>query len=130
MLSRGLVFGLLLTLWAALITGGGHFNLPAMLFLSPVFFGLLLWPLWGFLSVRFNSIISKLVFVLTMAAHFIGLILYVRDPDNSDAYWFNIAMQDWTYIFFPASAFLLYFAAQVFLWTRFVRDTFIRHRLA
>ena len=118
----GLVYGLALTFWAAMISGGGHFNLPIMLFISPVWFGLLLWPLWGFLSVRFNSLSSKLLFVCTMAAHFAGLIFYIRDPDNSDGYWFGIGMHDRSFIFFPASAFLLYFAAQIFLWVRFLKD--------
>ena len=118
----GLIFGLALAVWGALISGGGHFNLPIMLFISPVWFGLLLWPLWGFLSVRFDSIVSKALFLLTMVAHFVGLFLYIVDIDNSDGYWFRIGMNDSSFILFPASAFTLYLIAQSFLWIRFVRD--------
>lgn len=122
----GLLFGVGLAFWAMLISGGGHFNLPIMLFVSPLWFGLLFWPLWGFLSVRFNSLSSKLLFICTMAAHFAGLVLYIWSPDNSDGYWFDIAMHDRTFILFPASAFLLYSAAQSFLWVRFVKDALVR----
>ncbi len=97
-----------------MISGGGHFNLPIMLFISPTLMGLLLWPLWGFLSVRFNSPLSKVLFLCTMIAHFVGLGFYILDPDNSDGYWFRIAMGDSTFIFFPASAVVLYLATQLF----------------
>lgn len=126
----GLAYGVALAFWGMLISGGGHFNLPIMLFVSPFWFGLLFWPLWGFLSVRFNSLPSKLLFIFTMAAHFIGLVIYVRNPDNSDGYWFDIAMHDRTFILLPASAFLLYFVAQIFLWVRFVVDSFGRREFA
>jgi hypothetical protein len=120
----GLVYGLALTFWGVLISGGGHFNLPIMLFICPVWFGLLLWPLWGFLSVRFDSVVSKTLFLLTMLAHFVGLILYMVDADNSDGYWFRIGMHDSSFILFPASAFALYLMGQIFLWVRFLRDSF------
>jgi predicted PurR-regulated permease PerM len=98
----GLIYGLALALWGALVSGGGHLNLPIMLFISAVWFGLLLWPLWGFLSVRFNSIVSKTLFLLTMFAHFVGLFLYIVDADNSDGYWFRIGMNDRaSYCFLP-----------------------------
>jgi hypothetical protein len=104
-------------------SGGGHFNLPVALFLSPIWFGILFWPLWGFLSVRFSNIHIKLLFIISMAVHFASLILYVRNPDNSDAYWFKIAMHDWTNIFSFAPPVVFYVVAQIFLWFRFVRDT-------
>jgi hypothetical protein len=115
-----------LAFWGIVISGGGHFNLPIMLFISPLWFGLLLWPLWGFLSVRFDSIVSKALFLLTMLAHFCGLFLYIVDADNSDRYWFRIGMNDSSFILFPASAVALYLVGQIFLWVRFLRDAFDR----
>lgn len=120
----GFAYGLALAFWGAMISGGGHFNLPIVLFISPIWLGLLLWPLWGFLSVRFDSILSKALFVCTMVAHYVGILFYVFDPDNSDAYWFRIGMNDPSFILFPASAVALYLAGQLFLWIRFLRDSF------
>lgn len=120
----GFMYGLALAVWSAMISGGGHFNLPIMLFISPVWIGLLFWPLWGFLSVRFDSLLVKALFIVTMAVHYAGIIFYVRDPDNSDGYWFPIGMHDSSFIWFPASAFALYLAGQLFLWFRFFRDSF------
>lgn len=59
-----------------------------------------------------------------MVLHFAGVPLYVLNPENSDAYWFRIALYDASYILFPAVIFLIYLAAQAFLWVRFVRDSF------
>jgi len=120
----GLVFGLALAFWGVMISGGGHFNLPVMLFVSPIGIGLLFWPLWGFLSVRFNSGLSKVLFLCTMIAHLLGLGFYMFHPDNSDGYWFQIAMEDSTFILFSGSAVVLYLAGQLFLWVRFLRDSF------
>ncbi len=120
----GLAYGLALAFWSALISGGGHFNLPIVLFISPIWLGLLLWPLWGFLSVKFDSTLSKALFLCTMAAHHLGILFYIFVPDNSDGYWFRIGMNDPTFILFPASAIALYLAGQLFLWFRFLRDSF------
>jgi hypothetical protein len=122
----GLAYGLALAFWGVLISGGGHFNLPIVLFISPVWAGLLFWPLWGFLSVRFDSILSKSLFLCTMAAHYAGIAFYVLDPDNSDGYWFRIGMNTPTFVLLPASAIGLYLAGQLFLWGRFLRDSFSR----
>jgi hypothetical protein len=124
----GFVYGLALAVWGAMISGGGHFNLPFMLAVSPAWMGILLWPLWGFLSARFDSQLVKALFLVTMAAHYAGLYFYVRAADNSDDYWFRIGMHDPAFIWFPASAFALYLAGQLFLWLRFLRDSFGRRR--
>jgi hypothetical protein len=124
--AGGLVYGLALAVWGVMISGGGHFNLPFMLSISPVWLGILLWPLWGFLAARFDSALSKGLFLVTMAAHYAGIIFYVINPDNSDSYWFRIGMHDPSFIWFPASAFALYLAGQLILWVRFLRDSFSR----
>ena len=127
----GLAYGLALAFWSALMSGGGHFNLPVVLFISPIRLGLLLWPLWGFLSVKFDSLLFKALFLGTMAAHYAGILFYIFDPDNSDGYWFRIGMNDPTFVLFPASAVTLYLAGQLFLWVRFLRDGFgLRNKLA
>ncbi len=120
----GLAYGIALAFWGALISGGGHFNLPIVLFISPIWLGLLLWPLWGFLSVSFDSLLSKALFLCTMTAHHVGILFYILNPDNSDGYWFRIGMNDPTFILFPASAIAVYLAGQLFLWYRFLRDSF------
>ena len=126
----GLSYGLALAFWSALSSSGSHFNLPIVLFISPIWLGLLLWPLWGFLSVKFDSPLSKALFLCTMAAHYAGIFFYIFDPDNSDGYWFRIGMKDPTFILFPASAVALYLVAQLFLWARFLRDSFGRDKFA
>jgi hypothetical protein len=123
----GFVYGLALAVWGAIMSGGGHFNLPFMLFTSPVWLGLFLWPLWGYLSAGFNSSAAKALFLITVAAHYAGIIFYVLDPDNSDGYWFRIGMRDPSFIWFPASAVALYLVGHLFLWLRFLRDS-LAHR--
>jgi len=120
--AAGLVFGIVVGLWAVLISGGGHFNLPILLIISPFWFGLLLWPLWAFMAVSFDSMLSKLFFVFSMIAHFAGLVIYVIDAGASDLYWFRIGTHNPGFILFPASVLVLYLAAQVFLWVRFLSD--------
>ncbi len=83
----------------------------------------------AFLSVRFNSIASRVFFLLTMVAHFVGLILYIVDADNSDGYWFRIGMNDSSFILFLASAVALYLIGQSFLWFRFLRDALGRQNV-
>lgn len=122
----GLVYGLALTFWGALISGGGHFNLPVVLFTSPVFFGLLFWPLWGFMSAGFDSRAAKAVFLCTAAAHYAGIVFYVLDSGDGDLYWFRVGMNDPGFVSLPASAVALYLAGQSFLWVRFLRDSFGR----
>jgi hypothetical protein len=125
----GFVYGLALTTWSILISGGGHFNLPIVLFISPVWAGLLLWPLWGYLAARFDFPAGKVIFLCTMAAHYAGIAFYVLAPNNNDGYWFGIGMNDPTFILFPASAIGPYLAGQLFLWVRFLRDGFGRRNL-
>ena len=67
----GFVYGLALAVWGVLISGGGHFNLPFMLAVSPAWLGILLWPLWGFLAACFDSRLVKALFLVTMAAHYV-----------------------------------------------------------
>src|SRR5688500_8150923 len=88
--AGGFVYGIALAFWGVMISGGGHFNLPIVLFISPIWAGLLFWPLWGFLSVKFDSLLSKALFLFTMAAHYVGILFYIFDADNSDGYWFRI----------------------------------------
>jgi hypothetical protein len=122
--AAGLVFGIAVGFWALLISGGGHFNFPIILIVSPMWFGLLLWPLWGFLAGGFNSIPFKGLFVLSMMAHFGGIVIYVKDEWDSDMYWFRIGMHSPGFVLFPASVVVLYLAAQLFLWLRFLQDSF------
>jgi hypothetical protein len=125
--TGGFIYGLALAVWSVMISGGGHFNFPFMLFTSPIWLGLFLWPLWGYLSASFDSLAMKALFLITVAAHYAGIIFYFLDPDNSDGYWFRIGMRDPSFIWFPASAFALYLAGHLFLWLRFFRDS-LAHR--
>lgn len=113
----GLIFGLVAGFWGVMISGGGHFILPIMLFISPFGFGLLLWPLWAFLSVRFDSKFSRVLFIATMLGHWVGSVIHIGDEgtQNWQRFWFR--MSDPMCI----SALVLYLAAQLFLWFRFLR---------
>jgi len=47
----GLVYGVGLGFWAAIGSGGGHFNFAVMLMISPYGVGLLFWPAWAAMAV-------------------------------------------------------------------------------
>lgn len=119
----GFVYGLALTFRGALMSGGGHFNLPVVLFISPLWLGLLFWPLWGFMSVGFDSRRSKVLFLCTTAAHYAGILFHLLDPHNNDGYWFRIGMRDPDFVLIHAPTAALYLAGQLFLWFRFLRDS-------
>ena len=119
----GLAYSIALTLSGVMISGGGHFNLPIVLFISPATVGFLLWPLWGFLVVKFDSLLTKALFLSTIAAHYLGIIWYLFNPGNSDMYWFRIGMKQRYFILFPAFSVGLYLAGQIFLWARFIHDS-------
>jgi len=80
----GAVYGLGLTLWGMIMSGGGHFNLLLMLFISPFGVGLLFWPLWAYLTAGAMSRVMRAVFLSTATMHYFGLIYYVFGTDNSD----------------------------------------------
>ena len=76
--------------WGVLASGGGHFIPPIMLFISPVFAGILCWPLWGWLAADFRSGLSKGLFIVTMFAHFAdtGVAVFMEH----DSEWFPVGV--------------------------------------
>jgi len=55
-----------------------------------------------------------------MIAHFAGIIFYLVNDWQTEFFHFRVAMQDRWYILFPGPVVVLYVAAQVFLWVRFL----------
>ena len=125
----GLVYGIVLSFWGMIISGGGHFNLPGMLIMSPFGIGLLFWAIWGFLSVDFTSLLSKCLFLLLMVAHLAGLVFYLYLESDSEFYWLGIAMNEPTFIVFLLIQVAFYLAAQIYLWSRFLRYSFGREEM-
>ena len=128
----GLAYSLLLGFWAMLLSGGGHFNLPLILITSPFWLGLFLWPIWAYMAAGFNSILSKCLFLLSMIAHFGYIVAYLLQEWRSDLNYFRLALQEPLLfpivILFPGSVFVAYILAHIFLWRRFLNDTFARSR--
>lgn len=106
--------------WGLLASGAGHFALPIMLFISPIYFGLIFWPLWGWLAADFDSSASKGLFIFTMLAHFIGLGVVIAM--ERDSQWFVRGLYSMEFLL----SLTTYVLAQVFLWGKFVRSLFPR----
>jgi hypothetical protein len=116
------VYGVVMAFWGALASGGGHFNLMMMAFVSPYGLGLLFWPLWGYAVATSPSKPLRVVFLLTMAAHCLGLLHYIFLTDNSDAYWYGIGVRgDPGFGAAVVATMAVYVAGHVFLWFRFLR---------
>ena len=118
----GLGYMLALVIWGGFISGGGHFMFWAFIFIQPKFGGWV-WPIWGFLSVSFDHLAYRIIFICTMILHVVGAVLYCLDPYEGKelhTLWYN--MHDPTYFLVIAPSAGLYATAQVFLWRRFLRD--------
>src|SRR5262245_16021355 len=116
----GAGYGVGLTLWGIIMSGGGHFNLLSMLFISPFGVGFLFWPLWGYSIAGEMSRVIRIAFLLTAGTHYLGLVYYVFGTDNSDLYWFRIGNRQPAFGFLVILTVALYLAGQVFLWRRFL----------
>jgi len=117
----GLLYAVLFTAWGLIISGGGHFNLPALMAISPSPIGIFVWPALAFLSVDLSSIASRAGFVLLIFAHYVSLGIYIYSQGQDDLHWFRIGMQDPVFIVFPLVSVFIYAAGQIFLWRRFLQ---------
>jgi len=120
--GAGLVYGLLMVFWGAVGSGGGHFNLLMMVFVSPYGLGLLFWPLWSYIVAVSLSPFMRAAFVATMSAHYLGLLHYIFLTDNSDSYWFANGARQSGFVLLVAVTLAVYLAGHLFLWIRFVRS--------
>lgn len=118
----GSVYGFLLTLWGILNSGGGHFNLPIVLATSPIWFGVLFWPLWGMLSVDFRTALSKTVFLVTVGMHYVGIFVYWMKSADNEKYWLHIGNNDPIFILLNVLFTTVYLSGQIYLWTKFLRE--------
>jgi hypothetical protein len=123
----GALYGVGLALWGMLMSGGGHFNLLFVLFISPAGVGLLFWPLWGYLTAGAMSRVMRIAFLSTAAIHYSGLIYYVFGTGNSDLYWFRIGNRQPAFGFLVLFSVALYLAGQIFMWRRFVNAEDMTH---
>jgi len=69
----GLVFGAAYGFFATLMTGGGHGNFLWIMMFFPTIFGLLVFPVIGFIAADLKPKIYKVFFVLVMLFHYVGI---------------------------------------------------------
>ena len=93
--------------------------MPILLAVSPEGFGLLLWPVLAFLSVDLTPRVSKIVLLLLLSAHYLGLALYIGLRWQSDLYWFRIGLNNPGFILFSVASAMMYSLGQIFLWFKF-----------
>jgi hypothetical protein len=115
-----LAFGIFLVLYGVLFSGGGHFMFFVRLALSPVWFGLVVWPLLGWLSISPTELEQKVSTALLVShyALFIAMSLIFPEAIQSDLYWGGrpgVAGQI-SMVYIPWV--LVYLAGQIYFWRR------------
>jgi hypothetical protein len=118
----GLLYGLLFWLWAALGSGGGHYDLPLVL-ASP--FGFALWPAAWFAAYDLHPRWARIAFFVLIGGHICTLAAYLLNDEDrrSDAYWFNIAVrQSPSFELLPWIAAAVLVSGQFFLWRRLFQN--------
>ena len=118
----GLIYGVLFWFWAALLTGGGHYNIP-IIWANPV--GFLFWPIPWALSADLTGRRSRIVFLVLFGLDYLYIIwaLFLgTDTWQSQAYLSARARGDNLHLFlFPPTAVVPFVFGQYFLWSRFIR---------
>ena len=120
----GLAYALVLTGLGVITSGGGHFNLPIALAISPVPVGFFAWPFLFALYVDLRLKMIRLVYVTIVLVQYIGLVLYFLNSENTapDIRNFHIGSQDPIFVVCVSLALALYIAAQLLLWSKLVRE--------
>ena len=119
----GLSYAGMLTTLGALSSGGGHFNLIIMLGLAPLGLGLIIWPIIWYLSEDMKPIIARRLFVALIGLHYVGLVIYLVFSLPSEHYWLGVASEYPSIIILSALGICVYIVGQLFLWSRFLRET-------
>jgi len=117
----GLIYGVIFWAWAALGSGGGHYNLPLAL-ATPI--GFVFWPVLWIVAADLHSTRSRVAFLVLLACDYASLAYYLLSPDirSSDAYWYGIAARnESSYVLFPVISIAMYGAGQMFLWRLFIK---------
>lgn len=102
-----------------LSSGGGHSNITGMLALSPFGFGLLFWPILGWLLCDLRSPVSRYVFLCLMVMHYAGLILYLSLTWDDEIHALGIALGYMNFVVLSGVALAIYWVGQLFLWRAF-----------
>jgi len=113
-LLAGVIFSFLLTFFGFFVLRATE--LALRLALAPFVIGPLIWPLAFYLSTDLRSRVRQILFVVLMAAHYIGLAYALC---LEEAYEWGAYRGVFLYAFPQV---LIYFWGQFILWMRFNRD--------
>jgi hypothetical protein len=114
----GLIFGAIYGFIALLSTGGGHGNFIWIMMFFPTMFGLLVFPVIGFLAVDLKARIYRIIFVLVMLFHYVGIFIQLYGSESLLRDTRKIWALEPQVTILGASIYLL---IQLFIWAFFVR---------
>ena len=116
----GLAFGVVYFFFALAASGAGHGTFIFFAAISPGVFGVIAFPVLGFLGGDLRPFISKVFFVSLLVIHYTLVINTLRAPWIRDRAYIEKtwAFSPWL-IVLPAA---LYLSANVFIWVLFLYE--------